>query len=219
MRRFAIGEEPVTDHRVPARQPPSGGRPFANHNLAQPIGDAPVRRQPGDRIGMARSQLQDRARHRKQRVQIERIDKTVPDQFGSPRLAHLHALAKSPRQDPAPHHREMSATRRLRDRADKNVFLDGGEIELPRRNAGSPRRRGKLFQILRRPADRQVIAAAGVTALVIDAGRRPRRFAFGCGASGSAGVTAGAGRGATGSVSQGYWKESVTSRVVRLGFR
>ena len=47
VRRFAIGEEPVADHRMTPLQPPPGRGVVPHHHLAQPVGDAPVRRQPG----------------------------------------------------------------------------------------------------------------------------------------------------------------------------
>ena len=55
VRRLAGGEEPVADHRMAVRQPPAG-RLRPRDDLAQPVGDAPVRRQPGQRLGMRRSQ-------------------------------------------------------------------------------------------------------------------------------------------------------------------
>ena len=67
-------------------------------------------------------------------MQIERAEKTLPDKRGRPRLAHFYPFAKLPRQSPAPLHRQVSLARRLRDRADKNIFLDGGVIELSRGN-------------------------------------------------------------------------------------
>ena len=74
VRCLAIGEKPVADHRVAPLQPPSGRGVVPHHHLAQPVGDAPVRRKPGERVGMRRPQLQDRRGHRQQRVQIERTE-------------------------------------------------------------------------------------------------------------------------------------------------
>src|SRR4051812_12398619 len=47
LRRLAMGEEAVTDHRMAGRQPSTGRGLVAQADLAQPVGDAPMRRQPG----------------------------------------------------------------------------------------------------------------------------------------------------------------------------
>jgi hypothetical protein len=197
---------PPAEPARPTWQPPSRRRPFAHDHLAEPVGDAPVRRQPGQRVGMARSRFQDRARHQPQRAQVERTGQTLPDQFGRPRLAHFHPLAKLPRQDPAAVYGQVSLADRLGDRGGKNIRLDGGKIELPRRHTRAARRRGEVVQRRGRPAGRQGMGRASPTWPRRGArgrgGRRPRRFGLLSAASGSGSVTNGAGWGADGAVSQ-----------------
>ena len=49
---------------------------------------------------------------------------------------------------------------RLGDGTNKNVFLEGGEIQPPGDDAGAARRGGEAVDRFRRPADRQVMVAA-----------------------------------------------------------
>ena len=78
VRCLARGEEPVAGRRVTPRQmPPRRRHPLCR--LSQTIGGAPVRRQPGQRGGMARSQRQNGRRHRQQLLQVKRAGPAAPD--------------------------------------------------------------------------------------------------------------------------------------------
>ena len=76
-------------------------------------------------------------------MQVERTEKTLTDQRRGARLAHFDLFAELPGQDAATFHRQIAPAGRLRHRADKNVVLDGGIVELPGRDPGSARRRGE----------------------------------------------------------------------------
>ena len=130
VRRLACGEETVADRRVTLRQtPPRRQRPF--RRLAQTIGGSPVRRQPGQRGGMARPQRQNGLRHRQQLLQVKRAGPAAPDQRCRLRLAQLHPLAELPGQDAAARDRQVAPCGRLGEpmKGSKRLFHAGSIAE------------------------------------------------------------------------------------------
>ena len=64
-------------------------------------------------------------------VQVERAEHHCAQPTPRRGLTRLDPLAKLPRQDAAAVDRQVSAARRLRHGADKNLLFDGGKIQLP----------------------------------------------------------------------------------------
>ena len=94
--------------RVAGRQATAGRRLGPLADLAQPIGACPngPPARPAPRIG--RAELQDRGRHRQQRVQIERARPAAPDPGHGARVVRFHPRAELPRQDAAAGDRQVS---------------------------------------------------------------------------------------------------------------
>ena len=106
---------------------------------------------------MGRAELQDRGRHRQQRVQIERAGPAAPDQCRGARLPRFHTRPELARQDAAAGDRQVSPRRGLGCGQVEDVLLDDVEIEPPRNDPGSARGRREIRDRVVRPADRQVV--------------------------------------------------------------
>ncbi len=151
MRCFAGGEEPIPDDGMPGRQAPPRPRLGPHADLA------PVGRQPGERLRVGRTQLEDARRHRQQRMEVQRAGAAAPNQADRFRVVRLDPLAELAREEVATGDRQTPLGYRLRCGQVEDVFLDAREIEAPRDDTRPMRRRDKARDRLGRAADRQVM--------------------------------------------------------------
>ena len=154
-------EKPIADDRVSGWKPPPDGRLRPLDHLTQLVRHAPVLPQPGQRLRVIGTELQQGCRDRQQRVQVEGTRSADADQRRRPRLPRLDPLAELAGQDAASLDGQRSAVQRLRDRQVEDVFLDGSGIQLPRDHARSARRLSESGDAGRWAADRQVMIEPG----------------------------------------------------------